>query len=117
MVAQTVIDSGDAINFGSMAAQNMPIHMTEVIGDTTVPNNVDRAPLVGTDALARVMGLAAISQDTSESGIVRFTEGDHGTLLSPAASLAATVEMQTQVATFAATAGGLIKITNSEVIQ
>jgi len=43
VVAQTVIDSGDAINFGSMAAQNMPIHMTEVIGDTTVPNNVDRA--------------------------------------------------------------------------
>lgn len=117
VAAQTVVDSGDAINFGAMAAQNMPIHITEVIGDTTVPNAVAGAPLVGTSALARVMGLAATSQDTTESAIVRFTEGDHGTLLSPESSLAATVEMQTQIATFAASSGGLIKVTNADVVQ
>ena len=117
VAAQTVVDSGDAINFGAMAAQNMPIHITEVIGDTTVPNAVAGAPLVGTSALARVMGVSATGSDTTESAIVRFTEGNHGTLLSPEASLAATVEMQTQIATFAASSGGLIKITNPAVVQ
>lgn len=117
VVAQTAVDSGDAINFATMAAQNMPIHMIEVVGDTTVKNNNRGSPLSGTDSMARLMGLAATSQDTSESALVRFSAGNHSSLLSPEASLAATIEMQTQVATFAASAGGLIKITNPEVIE
>ena len=117
VAAQTVVDAGDAINFGAMAAQNTPIHMTEVDGDTTVPNSVLGEPLVGTSALARVMGLVPAGADTTESAIVRFSAGDHGTLLSPAASPAATVEMQTQIATFAASSGGLVRITNADVIQ
>jgi len=82
-----------------------------------VPNTIDGAALAGTEALARVMGLTSVTADTSGSGIVRFTAGDHGSLLSPAASQAATVEMQTQVATFAASAGTLIKITNADVVK
>lgn len=117
VAAQTVVDSGDAINFGAMAAQNVPIHMIEVIGDTTVKNNVPGSPLVGTDALARVMGLPQASQDTTESAIVKFTAGNHVSLLSPEASLPATLEMQAQTAAFAASNGALIRITNGNVVE
>lgn len=117
VAAQTVVDSADAINFGQRAAQNVPIHMIEVIGDSTVKNSVPGSPLVGTDALARVMGLSQASQDTTESAIVKFTAGNHRTLLDPAASLAATAEMQAQTAAFAAASGAVIRITNSDVIE
>ncbi len=125
VAAQTVIDSGDSINFGALAASKHPIHMIEVVGDgtetfradTVVPNNVVGAPLAGTEALARVMGLVDVTADTNGSGIVKFTAGNHASLLLPTASLDATVEMQTQLATFAATSGTLIKITNPAVIQ
>lgn len=117
--AQTVVDSADAITFGAMAAQNTPIHMIEVIGDTTVPNTIPGAPLAGTEALARVMGLASASADTTESAIVRFTEGNHSSLLvtEEDASTAAMDEMQAQTAKFAASLGGLIEITNTAVVQ
>ncbi len=117
--AQTVVDSADAINFGSMAAQNTPIHMIEVIGDTTVPNTIAGAPLAGTEALARVMGLASASADTSESAIVRFTEGNHSSLLltGDGESTAAMDEMQAQTAKFASSSGGLITIANTAIVQ
>ncbi len=121
VAAQTVIDSGDAINFGQMAAQNSPVHMIEVIGDTTVKNSVPGAPLVGTEALARVMGLSSASASTTESAIVRFTEGDHSSLLRPGPednpSLAATIEMQSQTAAFAASGGAVVQINNPDVVQ
>ena len=122
--AQTVIDSGDPINFGARAAGMHPIHMIEVVGDEaagilpdqTVLNTVAGAPLAGSTPLARTMGLAQISADANTSGIVRFTAGEHGSLLDPTASLAATVEMQRQVATFAVTGGTLIQISDPSVI-
>ncbi len=125
--AQTVIDSADPINHGARAAANSPIHMIEVVGDgdanlpdQVVPNSVATAPLSGTEPLAAVMGLESITETTTDAagvwGIVRFTEGDHGSILSPAASGAATVEMQTQMATFMATFGTTIPITNAAVV-
>ncbi len=124
---QTVIDSGDSINYGAAAAANAAIHMTEIVGDggdslpdQTVPNNVAGAPLAGTDPLARTMGFDPMnptSVTTAGPGLVQFTAGDHGTILSPAASLAATVEMHTQTATFAATLGTALVITDSSVIK
>ncbi|MEX0899445.1 MAG: lipase [Gammaproteobacteria bacterium] len=125
--AQTVIDSADPINHGARAAANSPIHMIEVIGDgdanlpdQVVPNSVATAPLSGTEPLAAVMGLEAITETTTDAagvwGIVRFTEGDHGSILSPAASVAATVEMQSQMATFMATFGTTIPVTNDAVV-
>ncbi len=124
---QTVIDSGDAINFGAAAAANAAIHMTEIVGDggdslpdQTVPNNVPGAPLAGTDPLARTMGfdpLNPTSASVAGAGLVQFTAGDHGTILSPAASVPATVEMQTQTATFAATLGTSLVITDTSVIR
>jgi hypothetical protein len=58
------------------------------------------------------------------SGYVNFIAGDHGSLLSPAASGATTVEMQTEVVTFTATgnppAGAsnpTINVVNGAVVQ
>lgn len=127
--AQTVVDSGDPINHAIRAATNSAIHMISVVGDGTpdnlpdqvVPNAVAGAPLSGTEPLAAVMGLASVSETTLDAagvrGIVRFTEGDHSSLLSPAASLAATTEMQTEMAAFFATFGTALLITDDTVVQ
>ena len=123
--AQTVVDSADAINYGAQTAAMYQVHMMEVVGDAaagilsdqTVPNSVAGAPLAGSSPLARIMGLQQVTADTSNSGIVRFTAGDHGSLLDPTASQAVTVEMQRQVATFALSGGTLIDINDPSVIS
>lgn len=119
LAAQTLVDSGDPINHAATlaASGNTPIHMIEVIGDTVIPNFVGTAPLSGTDPLARLLGLTQVSASTTGGALVKFTAGDHGSILSPAASLPATIEMQTQTATFAATAGTQLPITNTDLIQ
>jgi pimeloyl-ACP methyl ester carboxylesterase len=125
--AQTVLDSGDPINYAGVAAAMHPIHLIEVVGgagslaDQTVPNRVAGAPLSGTEPLARIMKLRSISTTTLDStgirGIVRFTAGTHSSILSPTSSPAATVEMQSEVASFMATAGTSLTINNPDVIQ
>lgn len=118
VAAQTLIDSADPINHAASvaAAGNTQVHMIEVLGDTVVPNNVATAPLSGTDPLARQMGLSQITETAAGGGIVRFSAGDHGSIISPEASLEATVEMQTQTATFAATQGTVLPIGDDSVI-
>jgi hypothetical protein len=124
--AQQVIDAADPINYGFASAQNA-ILLHEVVGgdgvppDAVIPNTVAGAPLAGTEAMIRVLGLPTISATTQAAngvrGAVRFTAGDHGSLLSPAASAAATVEMQTQMASMAASAGTAVVVTNTSVIR
>ena len=118
VVAQTVIDSGDPINHAPFLAadETTPVHLIEVDGDTVVPNAVATAPLSGTQPLARVLGLPQVTTSASGDAYVRFSEGDHGSIISPSASPAATAEMQNQVAAYAATAGTQLPITNPEVI-
>lgn len=123
--AQTVIDSGDPINYAATALQ--PIHLLEVVGgeniqpDQVVPNVVDDAPLAGTEALARVMGLRSTSRSLSnEEGvraIVRFTKGDHGAIISPTADVGATAEMQGQMISFLQSAGKELEIIYQPVVQ
>jgi pimeloyl-ACP methyl ester carboxylesterase len=123
VVAQTAMDAGDPINFAAAAAEYLPIHMIEVVGgadslpDQVVPNSVPGAPLSGTEPLAAMMGLASVTITTfGEGGIVRFTAGDHSSLLSIEASAAATVEMQTEIAGFLSSGGTIIPITDPSVI-
>ncbi|MBX2835995.1 MAG: lipase, partial [Gammaproteobacteria bacterium] len=118
LVAQTLIDSGDPINHAAaVAGSGVPVHMIEVIGDAVIPNSVATAPLSGTEPLAAYMGLGPVSNTTAGGGLVRFSAGDHGSILNPTASLEATVEMQTQAAVFAASGGTNLLITNPSVIQ
>lgn len=178
--AQHLVDPGDPINYAVAANANHPIHMTEVIGDTVVPNSAlsncpdaDELPLgvgatatsnaladtrlaaclagaalvgsntttaaactgigsitplctastaqdetllsgflSGTEPLFETMGLdvvgpitpptdcATASDGTELDVVVQFAVGSHGSLLSPAASAAATTEMQRQTTSY-----------------
>ncbi len=129
--AQTVIDSADPINWALPANNSLlaskRLLVQEVVGsetslpDQVIPNLVAGAPLSGTEPLIRVLGLSAITQTTqSASGIrgaVRFTEGDHGSLLSPAASPAATAEMQGEMASLLVSQGAAVQVSNPSVIR
>jgi len=119
VAAQTLLDSGDPINHASTLGQSSStgLHMIEVIGDTVIPNEVSTAPLSGTKPLARQMGLTQTAESTTNNSLVRFSEGDHGSILGSSASVAATTEMQNQVALFAQSMGAQLTVTDATVIQ
>ncbi len=89
--------------------------------DAVIPNTVPGAPLSGTEPLVAAMGLSPITATTQNpngiKGIVRFTKGDHGSLLSPAKDAATTVEMQTEMASMVASGGTAVQVTNTSVIK
>jgi len=126
VVTQTVLDSGDPINYARLTT-NERILLQEVVGggavlpDQVIPNTVAGAPLAGTEPLIAAMGLSTITQTTANAngirGVVRFIQGDHGSLLSPAASARATVEMQTQMASMLASNGTQVAVTDTTVIR
>lgn len=117
--AQTLVDSGDPVNHATTLAQsgNTALHIIEVIGDTVIPNEVATAPLSGTEPLARLLNLQPTAASSATGGLVRFSAGDHGSIIRPTASLAATIEMQIQTATFAASLGASLPVTDTSVIQ
>jgi hypothetical protein len=115
---QTVIDPVDPVNFAADAATH-PIHVIEILGDTSVPNRP-------TDYIAQLWGLPSVSTTTpggppgppgSIEGIVRFTAGAHSSLFDPRPSAAVTAEMQQQTVWYAATGGGQIRIQAPSVVQ
>ncbi|HQC72715.1 MAG TPA: lipase, partial [Candidatus Competibacteraceae bacterium] len=103
------------------------IHLIEVVGSATslpdqvVPNSVENAPLSGTEPLASAMGLKSVSRSTWDDkgvrAIVRFTEGDHSSILSPVASVAATAEMQGQMISFLNSEGEELDIIYTPVVK
>ena len=132
--AQTVTDSGDPIAYvQTLAATQTLTHLIEVVGngvdnlsDQTVTNTAPFTPMGGTEPAIAFLGLQGVSEDTNGSGVVRFVNGHHSSILDPRPNAAspdavlsarATQEMQTQVATFFASMGQLIKITDPEVVK
>jgi hypothetical protein len=124
---QIIVDSGDPINYGFATLQNA-ILFHEVVGDgadnlpdQVVPNSVPGAPLSGTEPLLRVLGLTAITETAQDAngirGVTRFTEGAHSSLLDPSSSMAATVEMQTQMASFLISRGTTVVVQDPTVIR
>ena len=126
--AQQAIDSVDPINYG-MASINNAILLHEVIGsddslpDQVIPNSVPGAPLSGTEPLIRALGLSPITSAGQHvdpngiRGVTRFIAGDHGSLLSPAASVATTVEMQTEMASMTVSGGAAVIVADDSVIS
>jgi dienelactone hydrolase len=126
--AQTAIDAADPINYGFASVQNA-ILLQAVVGDAAagvlpdqvVPNAVPGAPLSGTEPLIRALGLSSLTSTAQSAngirGVVRFKRGDHGSLLSPAASPAATAEMQGQMASMIVSGGTVVQIQNTDVIK
>ena len=122
--AQTVVDSGDSINF-AFATAGKSILAQEVVGDAThlpdqvIPNSVPTAPLSGTEPLLAALGLSSLTSTTagpSIRGAVRFTQGVHGSLLDPTSSPAVTAEMQGEMATMLVSGGQLVRISDPSVI-
>jgi len=121
LVWQTVMDSADPINWGAEAAANTPLMLHEVINDQVIPNYVLTAPLSGTEPLIATMGLNAYSTSQQSPDGLRsagrfLPPASHGSLLSPADSPAATVEMQKQMVTFIASHGGAIVVTDESTM-
>jgi hypothetical protein len=116
---QTVVDAGDPINHVCACAAQQPVHLIQVTGDTVVPNNSTQR-LVKAGNLRQVSAAGANPVGPTEGVWVNFTQGSHGSLFDPTASLAATVEMQSQTVQFAASAvapgGPFVVITNTSVI-
>jgi len=118
IVAQTVFDSADPVNWGAEASRHNSVVLHEVWGDTVFPNYVLTAPLSGTEPLIAAMDLAAYSSTQMAPAGVKLVgrfapPADHGSLLSPAASPAATVEMQKQFASFIATKGTTVVVNDA----
>ena len=121
VVTQTVIDSGDPLNFGAITSATNNVLLHEVLNEVVIPNRVAGAPLSGTEPLIAEMGLPIISSTVADAAgvdaAVRFTAGDHGSILDPTSSVAATVEMQTQMASMIVTKGTTIVVTDDSVIE
>lgn len=149
VATQSVIDSGDPINYAgdagtgavlakkNLLAQAVVGGSPPLLGDGTnpkyfdangnwlsdqvIPNTVPTSPLSGGLPIIAVLGLPRISASTqSATGIhnsVQFVTGAHSSLLDPSYSPQATVEMQTQAASFFGSNGMAVQVTNSAVVK
>ena len=141
--AQTVVDTVDPLNHAIAAATNRGILFQEIVGgnsspsDLTVPNTVPdgndtsgtvAAPLAGTEPLLTLMGLTQVNSDQAGSNLkhsVKFVVGNHSTLLTDAAdavnsqatNAAVRAELQTLAATFLASDGASVNVTDASLLQ
>jgi hypothetical protein len=114
--AQTAVDAGDPVNYIDNAVAARPVLLTQVINDTVVPNSATQAMVNATTFVkAATPGLNVVAAGTGTW--VHFTSGSHGSLLSPAASLAVTTEMQTHAASLVASGGAAFAITNPAILE
>ncbi|MGB8635361.1 MAG: hypothetical protein WCD66_05375 [Rhodanobacteraceae bacterium] len=126
LAAQTAVDSSDPINFARFTT-GKNLLLQEVVGsdsspsDQVIPNSVPGAPLSGTEPLIAALGLTAIDSSTqSAAGVraaTRFTSGEHGSLLSPAADPAVTAEMQGEMASLIGSGGKAVQVANPAVLK
>ena len=117
---QAVIDSGDPINHIKDAVATVPVHLVKILNDTVVPNSAtDRLIAQGPLRKLKTIGPNAVS--AGDGGYTFFSQGSHGSLFDPTASLAATVEMQRQAVLFGASAvqpgGPFVVLTNPAVLD
>ncbi|MEW6991092.1 VolA/Pla-1 family phospholipase [Colwelliaceae bacterium 6441] len=135
LIAQTVTDSGDSVAFiDALAATETPTLLFEVVGngadnlpDQTVTNTTPFSPLGGTEPLIKVLDLQSINATSQGSGVVRYINGHHGSLVDPRPDPIAspdtelsgrvTKEMQSQMVSFYATQGKMVVVNDTEVIQ
>ena len=131
--AQAIVDAGDSLNYVAATAAARTIYMSQVVGTNPPPPNPDQ--VIPNSATARLIAAITgagipfprvVPGAPAAEGYVNFIAGDHGSLLSPAASAAATVEMQTEAATFTVTGnplvpgtppGPTINVVNGAVVQ
>jgi hypothetical protein len=114
--AQTAVDAGDPINFIAAAVTARPVLLSQVLDDTVIPNTATQRLVNATTFVKTATpGLNFVAAGTGTW--VHFTSGSHGSLLSPAASLAVTTEMQTHAGSLAQSGGAAFAITNPAILE
>jgi pimeloyl-ACP methyl ester carboxylesterase len=138
VATQTVIDSGDPINYAGNGTLVDPavrsndsfknILINEVVGggdvlpDQVIPNRVTGAPLSGTEPLIAALGAQGIDKTVMLSNqglqvVTRFLQGEHGSLLDPTDFPYATMEMQGEMASFVAYNGFGVLVNNPTILK
>jgi hypothetical protein len=116
---QTLIDPGDPANHICNCASAKPLFMQKVKGDTVVQNSATDYLINAVKATKLRSGVNPVT--AGQPVYVTMTAGSHGSLFDPTASLAATIEMQTQAVKFAASAnqpgGPFVVITNPSIVE
>jgi hypothetical protein len=117
---QSIIDSGDPVNYIAATQATVPTHLIMWPGDTVVPN-------ASTEYLIRAAGLKKLTDlgpnpvTAGDGAYVLFSEGGHGSIFSPTASPAATAEAQAQALLFADSVnepgGPFVVLINADVLD
>lgn len=121
---QNIVDAGDPLNYFAALVAQRPIYLNQVVGDggmalpdQVVPNSATARLIAAAGAGATPFPRVVPGTPANGRGYVNLTAGDHGSILSPAASPGATVEMQTEIVTFTASPANTIVVTNPAVVQ
>ena len=124
LVAQTILDDGDSVNYAMAVGAAQNVFSIEVIDDNTIPNSVPTAPLSGTEPLLALIGSSNSISATApgmvpfvKNSVSRFTLGDHRSIFDPSFSLEATTEMQQQSASFIGSQATSVMVDNYSIIQ
>ncbi len=125
--AQFVLDSADPFNYAIDAGATHPIHMIEIVGDGTSENIPDQVVSNRTtEMLAALIGATSASNaganavSAGHARIVRFTQGNHSSVLDPTRGgnyLNVFTEIHRQLASFQATSGSQFVITDDSIIK
>ncbi len=114
--AQTAVDAGDPLNYIEAAVSARPVLLTQVLGDAVVPNTATQR-LVNAAAFTKTSTGGPNPVAAGAGKWVHFTVGSHGSLLSPAAGLDVTTEMQTHAASLVASGGAAFVIANPAILE
>jgi len=113
---QAAMDAGDPTNYVRRLALDRPVLFSKVIGDTVVPNPTNDF-LINAAGASKITAAGFNPVAAGSPKFVTFLTGSHSSLLSPAASLAVTQEMQTHAASLVATGGTAINVVNSSLLE
>jgi len=122
--AQAVVEAGDGCNY-TASWGSRPIHMMEIAGtpgDATRPSDL-AVPNSSTERLAALLGVpvvtATVNNPAGALGLVKLTEGGHGTISVPAPApqtLNSYIEAQTELQVFLQTDGSTILVSNPGIV-
>jgi len=131
LATQTVLDDADPLNYAVNVGSKQNLFAIEVVGgqngalsDQVIPNNASTDTgyaylLYGTEPLLKLLNTSNLTASAAvkPNQAARFLQGDHSSILDPSSSLSATVEMQTEVASFVASHGKAIPVNNSSILK
>jgi hypothetical protein len=123
---QNIVDAGDPLNYVAATVQQRSVYFQQMVGgggnpaalpDQVIPNSATQRLIAAIAASGQAFPRVVPGAPVNGDGYVNFVVGDHGSLLSPASSGPATVEMQTEAVTFTASPSNTINVVNGAVVQ